>query len=128
MEGLKHLDSGISAEALWLWLCPVDSAVRYVVVREEGTPGNSEPSQAFQSGKGLTTNSCWEGALPFLNCMALIRHWKARWLKMFLWTGHKAWRREIPLTESPIRRNKFAHTSANYFILSVVRRSAQLIE
>lgn len=74
--------------------------MKNVAVREKGMPGNSELSQAFRSGKGLTTNFCWEGALPFLNCMALIRHRKARWLKMFLWTDHKAWRKEITLTKS----------------------------
>lgn len=77
----------------WLWLSAVDGAVKYVAVCEEGMRGDSEPSQAFQSGKGLITKSCWEDALLFLNSMGLIRGWKARWLKMFLWTGHKAWRR-----------------------------------
>lgn len=51
-------------------------------------------------GKGLTKNSFWKGAPLFLNCMASIRGWKTRRLKMFLWTGYKAWRKEIPLTKS----------------------------
>lgn len=84
----------------WFWLSRADSAVKYVAACEEGMPGNSEPSQAFHSGKGLTTYSCWEGALLFLNYVALLRGWKARWLKMVLRTGCKAWRRESPLTKS----------------------------
>lgn len=68
----------------WLWLYPVENALKCVSVHEEVMPGNSELSQAFPSGMGLTTNSCWKGTLPFLNLMAMIRCWKASWLKIFL--------------------------------------------